>query len=378
MKIVFCLDTIGFLGGMESVTVTKVNALSQIEGNEVWVVITEKIKEPQPIVSPRIHMVNLDVGYHEVRRKWPTNIIPLIIRQFRHRRRLAFVLGKIDPDIVVSVGGFEKYITPFIKGRWKLLREIHNVADSRRRVEQKCLRRISATFRDWLDYDFITPRFYDHIIVLTQRAKEKFRADDNRISVIPNPSRFRPESISFSPHNRIIAVGRLENEKCFTSMIKAYSLVSKRFPEWKLDIYGEGSNRPLLMSMIEEYGLSGIVRLRGFTADIEKELLSSSLLAMTSRFESFGMVLVEAMSCGLPVVAYDCPVGPGTIITDGNDGFLVPFGDEKAMADRLGQLMCDQGLREKMGRNAFESSRRYSVDLVIAEWMELFKKVLDG
>jgi glycosyltransferase involved in cell wall biosynthesis len=157
------------------------------------------------------------------------------------------------------------------------------------------------------------------------------------------------------------------------SLLRAFRTVADRFPEWRLEIIGDGEERRMLADETGRLSLGDNVMLEGEMEDVRERLLSSSCLVLSSRFEGFGMALVEAMACGLPVVSYACPAGPGDIITDGVDGFLVPPGDEKALADRICTVIGDDGLRNRMGEAAFRSSARYDIDRIVSMWMDLFE-----
>ena len=150
-------------------------------------------------------------------------------------------------------------------------------------------------------------------------------------------------------------------------------MVKKRFPEWTLDIFGEGEEWDDLSSLIKGLSLSETVHLMGKSSMIQDVMPGYSVFALSSRFEGFGLVLVEAMSCGLPVVSYACPCGPRDIIRDGIDGFLVPPGDEATLAERICQLIEDENLRTKMGTAALERAKEFSFE----RYTEVQHKILD-
>ena len=106
-------------------------------------------------------------------------------------------------------------------------------------------------------------------------------------------------------------------------------------------------------------------------------MVGSSMLVMTSKFEGFGVVLIEAMSVGLPVVSYACPCGPKDVITNGKDGFLVPPEDEMVLAERLCSLIENDSMRREMGQEALENVKRFSIETVVAQWMDLFRKLVE-
>ena len=129
-----------------------------------------------------------------------------------------------------------------------------------------------------------------------------------------------------------------------------------------------------MQTQIVGAGLAGSIRLAGYSDDLLSRLSEGAIFVLTSLYEGFGMVITEAMSCGLPVVSYACPCGPKDIISDGEDGFLVPVGDETRLSERICELIENEGLRKRMGAAALEKSRQYSLDRIIPMWMALFKQ----
>jgi glycosyltransferase involved in cell wall biosynthesis len=170
-------------------------------------------------------------------------------------------------------------------------------------------------------------------------------------------------------------VGRFSTQKGIPDLLKIWKLVYQRHPDWQLHMYaGYGDEDEKLKSYIEEMG-KGVV-LHEPTSDIFSKYKESSMLLLTSIFEPFGLVMPEAMSCGLPVVAFDCPYGPADIITDGEDGFLIKNRDIHAFADKVCLLMEDASLRKAMGQRAVVSSHRFSADKIMPRWKLLFEKLM--
>jgi glycosyltransferase involved in cell wall biosynthesis len=152
--------------------------------------------------------------------------------------------------------------------------------------------------------------------------------------------------------------------------------VLREEPSWKLRIYGDGSARGELSRLISELGVGSNVSLMGTTTDIGSELASASVFALSSRFEGFGMVIVEAMSKGLPVVSFNCPRGPAEIISDGVDGVLVPNGDVEAFAAALLSVIRSRPTRERMGAAGLEKARSFSPDRIGERWDELLDSLV--
>ena len=174
--------------------------------------------------------------------------------------------------------------------------------------------------------------------------------------------------------NSILTVGRLSKEKGHRFLIEAFKMCEHT--GWRLDVVGDGPEKESLLRMISDYGLQNNVHLMGFTSDVREAFCHSSIATITSLSEGFSMAIVEAMECGVPVVSYQCPCGPKELITEGVDGFLVAVNDEKAMADRICQLIEDEELRYKMGAAARIKAKKYHKESIINQWMQLFESVV--
>lgn len=375
MIIVYCLDSINRVGGIQKVTVTKANALAGVPGNDVWVVVADNSGKRVFDISPRVHFIDLAINYYEDDWKSRWNVLKgIFVKRRLHKKKMAGVLCRICPDVVISIGQSEKFFLPRIKGDWVTVREVHFTRDYRKRINKNWFEKTSAWMGDLADR--FTFRIYDRTVVLTQEDKERYWKKATRVSVIPNPSSIRPTDRALLDEKSIIAVGRLCYQKNFASMIRAFSYVAKRFPKWRLVIFGDGSERDDLEQLISELSLEDVVNLQGSTQNVQNEMLHASMFVLSSRFEGLPMVLIEAISCGLPVVSYACPCGPKDIITDGIDGFLVPEGDETILAERICRLIEDEELRNRMGAASFERSKDFAIDKIIPMWMNLFEELV--
>ncbi|MFI6600595.1 glycosyltransferase family 4 protein [Nonomuraea sp. NPDC050536] len=191
---------------------------------------------------------------------------------------------------------------------------------------------------------------------------------------IPNATPELPGGPSPLTAKTVVAIGRMTKVKGFDMLLRAWAQAVATRPDWSLRVVGAGPQREKLLRLVGELGIGGSVTLPGASRDIGADLDAASIFVLSSRHEGFPMTILEALSKGVPVVAFDCPYGPGEMLTHGHDGILVPPGDVAALAEELGRLMDDPAARERMGRYALRTSRLYERDQIGAEWSRL----LDG
>lgn len=376
MKIVYCLNSIRYTGGIQRVTVVKANALAEIEGNKVYIVVTDN-KEGVVVqkLSPKVTLIDLDVNYYTDDWKSRLHVLKgIFVKRREHKKKLSQVLNRINPDIVVSVGQSEKYLLTSIHGKWHTVRELHYCTTYRKQLAYSTFGKVMANIGDLYDYKYKI-RKYDSIVLQTNENMNTNWKANPRLLVIPNPVSFTTEAVSTLQNKRIIATGRLTQLKNFSSLIRAFKQVAEKHSDWMLEICGDGEQRTMLQQQIENSGLHKNVLLCGYTSNVQSEMLNASILVCSSLFEGFGLVITEGMMCGLPVVSYDCPCGPRDIISEGVDGFLVFVNDETAMANRICQLIENEELRQRMGRMAKEKAQQYRLEKIIPQWMDLFNKL---
>lgn len=215
------------------------------------------------------------------------------------------------------------------------------------------------------------------IICQTKAVKRCFPlAVRPKIKVISNPIRSPGFPGERSEPPRIVAVGRLTHQKGFDILLAAFALLHRKFPEWRLDIWGEGADRPALERLIRTYGLEGRAALRGVSPRPGSWVEGADIFVLSSRYEGFGNVLGEAMAAGLPVVSTLCDFGPDEIVAHGYDGLLVATENPAALAQGLARLMDDAQLRDRLGSAAAIAARRYAPENILPQWDDALAQVM--
>ncbi|MFU2376081.1 glycosyltransferase family 4 protein [Phocaeicola plebeius] len=361
---------------MERVLLNKVTYLSALPEWEVSVVTTDQHQRPSFYPFPeKVRMTDLEINYSDDNDKgiWK-KITSYLCKRKEHKRKLTALLLKEKPDIVVSLYPSESSFIPDIKDGSKKVLELHFNKFFRIQYGRKGIIGLIDRWRTRQDERIV--RRFDKFVVLTNEDKGYWGGLPN-IEVIPNAAIHVSKNYSEVKNKRVIAVGRLDYQKGFDRLIQAWKLVQHtgRFSDWKLDIFGQGEWREMLQQMIDKQGLQNTVKINPPTNAILNEYVHSSLLVMSSNYEGFGMVLVEAMSCGVPVISFDCKCGPKDIIQPGINGLLVPNGDIQALADAMMKVMEDEAYRKMLSLNARKVVDTYSEQAVMSQWILLFTSI---
>lgn len=362
---------------MERVLLNKVKYLVEKKGWEIMIVTTDQHSRPPFYPFPDgIRMIDLGVNYSEDNDK---NVFAKIFGYLRrrklHKARLSEVLYREKADFVVSLYPSESSFIPSIKDGSKKILELHFCKFFRLQYMRGGLIGLIDKFRTWQDERIV--KKFDKFVVLTEEDKENWGELEN-IEVIPNASLAMFDKCSDLSAKRVIAVGRLDYQKGFDRLVRAWEIVwnTGKFCDWRLDIFGQGEWHEMLQGMIDEKGLTDCLKLNKPTNDIGKEYAESSLIVMTSNYEGFGMVLVEAMSCGVPAVAFDCQCGPRDIVRHGERGLVVKNGDIDGLAEAMMTLMKDDELRKRMGEEAKKVVETFSESKVMDKWVRLYEETI--
>lgn len=375
MKIVYFISSLNDSGGMQRVLSLKANYLTDILGHEVTIVTIENGQGNGFFqFSPKIKIIDLGVAYTG------SNYLNMVINRLRQSRllkkRLKEVLFDLKPDIAISMFQNEAPFLPSIKDGSVKIIESHICRYYRLYKEKKFIPRLIAKIRAYNNANIV--KKYDAFVTLTNEDKRDWSSLDN-IHVIPNPITIKCDKLAQFSGKRVIAVGRMTYQKGFDNLIKVWSIVEQKHPDWELVIVGSQGDVPYvnyIKDLIKELALKCVV-LKSTTKAIEEEYLQSNILVMTSNYEGFGLVLIEGMSVGLPLVAFDCKCGPMDIINDGGNGFLVEDKNIEMFADRACQIIEDKRQHARMSAEAIENSKNYELEHIMQKWTSLFDKLLE-
>lgn len=373
MKLIYCIRALYNPGGMERVLVNKVTWLVRELGWEILVVTTDQKGRPTFYPFPKeVRMVDLGINYSDDNDFSPCRkIAGYLRRRRRHRRALTRLLQRERADVVVSLFPSESSFIPFIQDGSKKVLELHYCKYFRLQYGRTGLLRMIDWWRTFSD-EYLVRRF-DKFVVLTHEDCG-YWGNLSNMEVIPNAARNMSDKFSDVSSRRVIAVGRLDYQKGFDRLIQAWSLVQAdgRFADWHLDLFGQGEWRDMLDGMVKKLGLTGSVSINAPVKEIGAEYVASSLLVMSSHYEGFPMVMIEAMACGLPVVSFDYKCGPRDIIRHGENGLLVKDGDVRGLAQAMMDVMGDGARRRQMSQEARKVVSTYSEEVVMRQWERLF------
>ena len=374
MKILYQIHSTYNPGGMERVLLNKVRYLVEEKGWDVAVVTTDQHGRPSFYPFPEgVRMIDLGINYSDDNgRPFMQKLLGYFRRRQVHKMRLKALLEEERPDIVDCFYPGECSFVPSLSDGSKKVMELHQSKLFHHQYNRSGLMGLADKVRARMDERLV--RRFDRFVVLTQEDKEMW-GEMPGIRVIPNAANFIAEKYSDCTAKRVIAVGRLDYQKSFDRLIQVWEKVHLQMPQWRLDIFGQGEWQEMLQRMIDERGLQEVVKLNAPTKNIGKEYSESSMLVMSSHYEGFPMVMIEAMACGLPAVCFDFKCGPRDIIVEGENGLIVPDGDIEALAEAMVRLMKDDELRKRLGENAKKVVEKYSEDRVMGLWVNLYEEI---
>jgi len=363
LKILYITNGITGSGGLERVLSVKAGYLAGHFDYEVHILtLNEQGKKPFYEFSDKIKIHSIAVSGNPLQ----------YLKGYSSGIKKA--VSEIKPDVIsVCDDGLKGFFLPkILKKPCPMVYERHvsklaEINDKNKAGFRRILAEAKFSLMNRLAKDF------DRFILLTNDNKTEWNL--NNIQVISNPLSFYPEENSNLGNKIVIAVGKQSYQKGYDRLLQSWAKVQQKHPDWKLHIYGKFDASQNLELLAKTLQVDHTVSFFEPVKNISDKYLGSSIYVMSSRFEGFGMVLIEAMACGVPCISYDCPCGPTDIIENGNDGFLIENGNIKAFAAKINLLIEDENLRGKLGHNAKENVRRFLPENIVQQWDVLFKSL---
>lgn len=381
MKITYIIESLLPTGGTERIITEKANYYADQLGYEISVIkCIQTPDQPNAFkLSDKIQQINLGIPYYsQYRYHYPKRFwIRRSIRK-RIKKSVTQAIQQIDPDIVIGTGRFNADLICKINCRAKKIIECHE-ARALIEFELKPKKFFLSKFFVELNkrkYFSTIERNADIVVTLTEKDKEQWKKA-KQVEVIPNFSDMIVTGISTCENKRVIAVGRLEWEKGYERLLEAWKPISLKHPDWRLDIYGDGSLENQLKEMIKTLGIEN-TSICHATPHISQEYANSSICVMSSFFEGFALVLLEALRHGVPCVAFDCPCGPGSIIKDKQCGFLVENHNNVLFVEKINKLIENEELRKSFSKAALKRAEAFNMNVIIQKWKNLFDQVLNS
>lgn len=359
-SIAYCIESMFNSGGMEHVLTVCANFLCDDFDITIITAYQKGRKDYFPLNS-QIKRIDIEA---EQELKSSKDIIK------EYKTKLSDFLNSNHFDIVVSMGGLNLYFLHSIKDGSKKIYWAHFSYDYYKYINGKEIKGRLLSLLQTLRRNFHVMK-YEAVVVLSEYDLHKWSNITSKALLIYNPLTFMASGRSNLNHEKVIAVGRLDYMKGFDLLIDAWKLVNEKYPSWKLNIFGDGNQREALQSQINSNRLENVITLCGRTEFLEKEYIDSSIFVLSSRDEAFGLVIIEAESCGLPIVSFDIPSAKELI--NRNNGITVsPIGNIYGLAEAIIKLISDQKLRIKMGGNSIKNTSPFKVHSIKKRWTELF------
>ncbi len=370
MRIVYVYHSLAIWGGVERVWVEKMNYLARSYGFDIYIITYNQGNHSIPYcLDERVHHLDLGVCTHK---KYSFHWFCRIWANFYYQRlldvRLFDSVKILAPDIIVTTVSGE------MVNLWKKIDKTPILVETHRGYKNDLLE-----MKWWHIFNYFSIKNYlknvDVIVSLTEKDVEKWGKKYRRVCMIPNIVNLNSTGhYSKVIEKHIIFVGRFDKQKGIPELLSVWRIVHAKHPEWQLDMYGEGPYKQKLLRLFDfkQYNINVFDPV----SDIHSRYINSSILVLTSEYEPFGLVISEAMSCGIPVVSFEGD-GPCSIITDGKDGYIVRNRNIQTFADKLCLLMEDEQMRIRMGRTAIESSKRFSPEKVMPKWKNLFESIVN-
>ena len=373
MKFLFVLSSIASFGGVQKVMVEKANWLST-RGHDVMIMTYEQGGNPLAFeILPSVKIKDIDCRFYTL---YKLNLFKRIIKKAEIRRqfkvRFHQLVDEFRPDAIVAPTNTGNFMKAIISAREKT----NIIIESHSAYQYDMM---GGTIKKKINALLLLPviSHCDLLIALTKGDASFWKRHVKNVKVVPNPSSFYLDDINHDEKilGRIICPARLHPHKRLDRLIIAFSLIAKAHPLWYIDIYGDGYLKGQLLYLIKKLELTNRIHILPPTKNIIAEYSRSQMFVLSSDCEGFGLVIIEAMACGIPVVATDCPYGPSEIIDNGKTGLLAKM-NVRDLAEKMDWMMANNEERMKIGERAHQYAERFKEENVMLEWEKAYLSVL--
>lgn len=380
MRIVYVTETMVSSGGTEKMLSEKASYLVDIFGYDVTIISCTQIAGQANTfpLSQNVKQINLAIPYYrQYHYGYPKRLLVKWETNQALKKLLTKTIHQIDPDIVIGVARFAADIVTTIKCRAKKIIECHEarpfiMADME--GNRALVSRLYTNLIMKKRYFRMIERHADVVVTLTEGDSHLWKKA-RHLEVIPNFSTMAVSRMADYKNKRVIAVGRLSAEKGYDRLLKIWKRVSPQHQDWSLEFFGDGKLHHMLTNMIHDLQLLNVT-INPPTPHISEEYSKSAICVMTSHFEGFSLVLLEAIRHGLPCIAFDCPFGPASIIKDGICGYLIEENSIEQYAQKLSLLMDQEDIWKSLSKEAIKRGEDFSVETVMNRWRQLFEDLV--
>ena len=368
IHIAYIIYSMSNSGGMERGLTTRANMLC----DEFDITIITERQNGEPYYFPldkRIKTIDLDITTKGSRKEIKRDC----------KQKLEVLLKANQYDIVITLGGMEMFFLHSIQDGSKKVLDSRFSYDVLKLFMQNAMpglkgRIYGHIYTLWRNYH---ARKYDHIVVQCDEDCQRWKKFTRKVSYIHNSLTLKSTVQSTCMNPKAIAIGRLEYQKGFDYLIDTWRMIHEKYPDWTLDIYGEGILRKKLQSQIDAQGLNEVISMPGKTDNVAEKLACASIFILSSREEGFPNVVIEAEQCGLPIVSFACPYAPAVV--EGKNGFVVkPVGNIRMLEKRISHLIDNESLRISMGKESRIIAERYQPEIIKPHWVSLLNSLSSG
>lgn len=359
MKLLYITNGITGSGGLERVLSVKVSLFAEEFGYEVHLLSLNEIgKDPFFSFSNKVDQHSIAVSGNPLQ------------YFLKYKNGIQKVVAEIQPDLIsVCDDGLKGFLLPRListHAKWIYERHVSKLIENS--GGQNAFSTLMMQSK-WKMMEYLAKDF-SKFVVLTEGNCAEWSTLKNLI-VIGNPLPFTAEKAAHLNEKIVLCVGKISYQKGQDLLLQIWEKVAAKIPDWQLHLYGKENKQFLNTDRLPDN-----VHYFPATQNLETIYSNSSIYVMSSRFEGFGMVLIEAMECGVPCVSFDCNYGPSDIITDNEDGFLIENGNTEKFAVQMIKLISNPNLRQEMGKNARQNVQRFSAHTIVKQWDEVFRSLV--